>query len=217
MAHRGTERKGTFPIEEVLPYVVMGHPAEGKEHVGTRPQRIYNGCSVHMDSLRYQTFVKSGVVCVSCNLAANYFALERHRGNGDRYHLNLYGVNGNSREILFTKDHIIPRVRGGPTTLPNMQTMCAPCNNYKGSEDKVYIIYKTGRKRVKRLRRKTQKQIQENKEERKLHYQQGTGDGGPVFVELKKRALLLKRRDKLLHRIDMKLKADRQKRLEEHS
>jgi hypothetical protein len=214
MAHKGTERKGTFPVEDVLPFVVMEHPAEGKEHISSRPQRIYNGQSVHMDSLRYQTFVKSGVVCVACGLAGSYFALERHRGNGERYHLNLYGVNDYLREVLFTKDHIMPRVHGGPTTLPNMQTMCAPCNNAKGSEDDVTVIYKTGRKRIRRLRRKIGRQLREIKETKSQHYQRGTCDGGPIFMALKTRYQQLKHRDKRLHSIDEELKADRQKRME---
>jgi 5-methylcytosine-specific restriction endonuclease McrA len=29
-------------------------------------------------------------------------------------------------------DHVIPRSKGGPTTLENLQTLCCPCNSSKG-------------------------------------------------------------------------------------
>lgn len=31
-------------------------------------------------------------------------------------------------------DHIIPECDGGPTTLENLQTLCAPCNTKKGTK-----------------------------------------------------------------------------------
>jgi len=31
-------------------------------------------------------------------------------------------------------DHVIPESAGGPTTLENLQTLCAPCNSKKGTK-----------------------------------------------------------------------------------
>ena len=31
-----------------------------------------------------------------------------------------------------TADHLVPRSRGGPDTLPNLRPACAPCNRQRG-------------------------------------------------------------------------------------
>ena len=126
-------RETTFPLEEVLPYVLVGKP------VGRDIYRIYAGKAVRMNSLRYQTFVVSGVRCVACGLEGQFFALERHATNNpnpERFHLNLYATK-DGVEILFTKDHIKARSIGGKNSLDNFQTMCAPCNHSKGSHPAV--------------------------------------------------------------------------------
>lgn len=47
-------------------------------------------------------------------------------------HFNLYAEkDGESR--LMTKDHIIPKSKGGKNHLDNLQTMCDHCNSKKGS------------------------------------------------------------------------------------
>lgn len=89
---------------------------------------------VKMGSSRYKVFAKS-LVCVSCSLAGQYFALEQDENVDElaTWHFNLYGLNG-CTEVLFTKDHIIPRALGGSNTVENYQTMCAPCNVKKGTK-----------------------------------------------------------------------------------
>ncbi len=37
------------------------------------------------------------------------------------------------RRRLLRADHIVAESKGGPTTLENLQTLCAPCNSAKGS------------------------------------------------------------------------------------
>ena len=46
----------------------------------------------------------------------------------------MYGVK-NGEEVLFTKDHIIPKSKGGKNHISNYQTMCEPCNSEKGNND----------------------------------------------------------------------------------
>lgn len=83
-------------------------------------------------SQRYAVFMRDNCICVKCGLKAAYFALERFEDQ-KRYHLNLYGLKDN-KEILFTKDHIIPKSKGGKDNLDNYQTMCCICNELKADE-----------------------------------------------------------------------------------
>jgi len=84
-------------------------------------------------SVRYKLFKKKGTTCVSCGLEATYFKLERFPAD-KVFHLNLYAVDHRGDEVLFTKDHIIPKSVGGPNNLGNYQTMCSPCNATKADK-----------------------------------------------------------------------------------
>ena len=161
-------RAGIYQIEEVLPYVVMGRVPHGEGQLAGRPQRIYDGKTVHMDSKRYQTFVNSGTVCVACGLQATYFALERQINSKrtNRYHFNLYGVR-DGVEILFTKDHVVPRARGGSNDQSNLQTMCQPCNTSKGHECKFTDWYARTRSKLKHLRHQIQQNLTRLKAEKR--------------------------------------------------
>lgn len=149
--HPGYERKGVFSIEEVLGKL-------GQEDA------VFDGDVVPVASLRYQTFAQS-LECVSCGVRGAYFAKERSakrakfiqvitKENGKRkvtmvpppapfratsvgWHFNLYAMNFNGTEILMTKDHILPKAKGGRDHIGNMQTMCKPCNGKK-SDDLIY-------------------------------------------------------------------------------
>jgi hypothetical protein len=93
---------------------------------------------IKMDSLRYHTFQRSGCVCVKCGLKGQYFAVERSinrfmQRTTKRFHLNLWGVDSNGVERLFTKDHVIPKSKGGLDVVENLQTMCTVCNLEKGA------------------------------------------------------------------------------------
>jgi hypothetical protein len=119
------ERKETYLIIEVLGFVRMA----GQEHP---EKRNYDGDLVKMGSLRYQTFIKSGTQCVTCGLEASFFAKEKNNGEVS-YHFNLYGIDSSGDEVLFTKDHIHPKSKGGKDLLSNFQTMCIICNSIKGN------------------------------------------------------------------------------------
>ena len=83
-------------------------------------------------SARLRTFIEKGTTCVRCGLQASYLSLEITEPQAKSPHLNLYGVK-DGKEILFTRDHILPRFWGGSNSLDNSQPMCFPCNYAKGA------------------------------------------------------------------------------------
>lgn len=97
---------------------------------------VVDGHPVKMWSLRYKTFDK-GIFCVVCGREGKYFRLEKHilHADTDRnsWHFNLYSLNGEGGEILMTKDHILPKSKGGGNHISNLQTMCSQCNVKKGN------------------------------------------------------------------------------------
>ena len=94
---------------------------------------FFDGDFIKANSQRIQTFKKKGCTCVSCGLQGTYFVKEKVDGDGS-FHLNLYGINQKGKEILFTKDHIIPKSKGGIDDISNYQTMCFNCNVKKGNK-----------------------------------------------------------------------------------
>lgn len=100
-----------------------------------------NGYKVKPDSLRYLTF-NQNLECVNCGLKGRFLALEKcindpggneGRKEGQGFHLNLYALDNLGREVLMTKDHIIPKSKGGTDDLSNLQTMCTHCNENKSN------------------------------------------------------------------------------------
>lgn len=123
-------RKGVYKIEEVLPFVVF-KPKKCKD---PDTHKDYDGDLVNMTSDRYKTFKLNGTKCVKCGLEGKYFGKEYHNKTKKiKCHFNLYAIDSNGEEVLMTKDHIIPKARGGMDHLDNYQTMCHVCNEEKGS------------------------------------------------------------------------------------
>lgn len=75
---------------------------------------------------------RSNTSCVDCGIEGTRYILEAS-AEGITPHLNLYAVDGNGKLILMTKDHILPRSKGGRDVMENYQTMCQPCNAHKGN------------------------------------------------------------------------------------
>ena len=122
-------RKEIYSIEEVRSKV--------KDVLFEKDKRLakvdFDGDLIKGNSQRYQTFFTKGCKCVVCGIEGKYFAKERHLQNKS-YHLNLYAVDDNGDEILMTKDHIMPRSKGGIDDISNYQTMCKLCNEAKGNK-----------------------------------------------------------------------------------
>lgn len=118
-------RVAKFNLNEVLPFIGRGCAP-----------RVYAGKTVKMNHLRYEVFKHSGTRCKKCGIKGVFFALEKDKCvEGEAgYHLNLYALSSEGTEILMTKDHILPKSRGGRDNISNLQTMCIKCNNEKGDK-----------------------------------------------------------------------------------
>lgn len=136
--HDNLIRKSTYSIEEVHDKI--------KDVLFEKDKRLakvdFDGDLIKGNSQRYQTFFTKGCKCVVCGIEGKYFAKEKF-ADQSTYHLNLYAVDDNGDEILMTKDHIIPRSKGGIDDISNYQTMCKLCNEAKGNkfiENNVVLI-----------------------------------------------------------------------------
>ncbi|MFW5886412.1 MAG: HNH endonuclease [Bacteroidota bacterium] len=136
-------REGTFPIEEILSYIsdvprsLKNQYYKTKEEYKKATIKIFNGRKVKMDSERYQLFKKNGVKCAKCGIEGQFFALECNKKDFQNnidpsFHFNLYGYDDSGDEMLITKDHIIPKSKGGQNHINNYQVLCSLCNQVKG-------------------------------------------------------------------------------------
>lgn len=105
---------------------VFYHMSKGKERL-----QINKDMSVNLLSQRLVLFHLKGVVCVSCGRVGTVFKAQNHtKGDKGQPHLNLFTADG----VLMTKDHILPKSKGGADHHSNYQTMCSPCNSRKGAK-----------------------------------------------------------------------------------
>jgi hypothetical protein len=143
-------RVATFAIDEVIPFVFTYVKQQNLEIQGykyTDPvwinasKRAYTiieypyQITIKMGSHRYQLFALKGTNCVRCGLKGKFFALEKCiRDKYSKPHFNLYGVDKNGHEVMLTKDHIIPKSKGGKNILTNYQPLCIHCNQHKADK-----------------------------------------------------------------------------------
>lgn len=120
---------GQFNIGDVLPFVTQDKRCAKKIYTVNEIQ-----FTVKMNSDRYKIFNNS-LKCAACNLTGSLFLLERvHNHEPSVAHFNLYAVE-NDYLILMTKDHIVPRSKGGKDNINNYQTMCEICNSIKMAKE----------------------------------------------------------------------------------
>lgn len=84
---------------------------------------------VKITSDRHPVFQKS-VKCACCGIEGQYLGVDLPK-DSQKAHFNLYAVK-DGKEILMTKDHIVPFSKGGKNHTDNYQTMCSECNRDKG-------------------------------------------------------------------------------------
>lgn len=107
----------------ILPCVM---PSSKNKH-----RMVIDGDLIKVSSDRLYTFKKS-LTCAKCGIIGRFLVKEKTPKDRS-YHLNLYAEK-DGREVLMTKDHIVPKSLGGKDRLDNYQTMCVECNLMKGNE-----------------------------------------------------------------------------------
>lgn len=136
---RSLHRVGTIPANEFLGIVrERTRNPDGTVKFMDRKEvsRLdFEGVTIKLTSQRYQTFLNSGIVCVTCGIEGSFFGVEAFPPDilEGYYHVNLYAIKDGG-EVLMTKDHIVPKSKGGKNHLSNYQTMCSVCNVEKGSK-----------------------------------------------------------------------------------
>ena len=132
-----------LPVNEILPYLKLPtHDIEKNDRY-----HDFLGVNVLISNMKLGCFLHNGIICAKCGCSGQYFLLERHgnsRGISRKgkhinriihpYRLQLYFVLPGGKEMMMTKDHIIPKSRGGHGEIDNLQTMCHRCNCDKGSK-----------------------------------------------------------------------------------
>jgi 5-methylcytosine-specific restriction endonuclease McrA len=98
---------------------------------------VFEG-EVSQAALRKLVFKRDKGVCAICGADTKEIqaVLESYEGAPKEYSAFVHGlmVQGYDRDRIVKKkslweaDHVSPRVKGGPTTLKNARTLCAPCH-----------------------------------------------------------------------------------------
>lgn len=104
---------------------------------------MIDGALVSRRSTRLMTFLTYGPKCShpECIYVGSFFAIERDLKDAGKdpvkkpYHLNLWGITEDGREVLFTHDHVRARSHGGTDDLENTRTMCCWHNWGKAREE----------------------------------------------------------------------------------
>ena len=121
-------------------------PSKSKKGVyhRKRPDRVMlDGDMIKANSQRLQLFYTKGFKCVNCGTEGKFFIKVKNRSNKGEldnfYHLELVGITPSGKYVLMTKDHILPKSKGGKDVLENYQTMCFECNNQKSNNSDEYL------------------------------------------------------------------------------
>lgn len=127
---RNHVRKGIYyDIDKFLSLVELHHTKKDVTH--------WDGDEIKLGSDRYKIFKTKGIKC-ECGVEGKYFAKERTYTKLPpkiiSYHLNLYGIRKDGTEVMMTKDHIIPKSKGGQNSLSNYEPMCQDCNTEKSNK-----------------------------------------------------------------------------------
>lgn len=88
--------------------------------------------------LRWNLFAEKGTSCVSCGLTGTHAIIWHQSKDPTQIHSDLIYLPPNFSDlttmVMITMDHIIPKAKGGPKTIDNLQPMCSFCNTIKSDD-----------------------------------------------------------------------------------
>ncbi len=87
--------------------------------------------SVRVNNTRYKLFVKMPY-CVCCGLKGSFFLLRANSSDLPAAYFTLCGRDTSGDLVMLTRDHIVPKSKGGGNGLSNAITLCEHCNRRKG-------------------------------------------------------------------------------------
>jgi len=125
----------TYSIDEVINYLSLHKIFSAKS--ASRSNKKFHNMKVYAEYSAYQLWMKyiDNLACVNCQRKANFFKLHKHQEIKDVYFFQLYCLDQNMSAILMTKDHIIPKSKGGKNNIDNYQLFCRICNKAKRDFD----------------------------------------------------------------------------------
>lgn len=122
-----------FPLGNILRHIPrVGQPFSKELTHSFKVGKKKYAANITSDTLR---LVAQNPVCISCGIRASFVKLLQHQGE---YFIELY-INKDNQEFKLTKDHIIPKARGGVDSFRNYQVMCADCNQKKGAHHDYFV------------------------------------------------------------------------------
>lgn len=119
----------TYTVQEIMPLISEAVIKKRKL------LRLPNGRRVRLSGT-LKTFHHWGVTCSRCGVKGAVFREVKH---DKKTHLRLLGIK-DDKEVMMTRDHIIPHSKGGSNSFNNMQTMCCECNSEKQDEVQEELI-----------------------------------------------------------------------------
>lgn len=135
-----------IPLEEGFEFLDCVHNYDNFRHRHGREIAIFHNKSCYKQSVSNRLFFKQPY-CSCCGLQAQGWKLicspDPIQLAKDIWTLNLFAMI-NGELIQFTRDHIIPRSKGGDSKLSNLQTMCIDCNRLKRNTEDYAFKMKYG-------------------------------------------------------------------------
>ena len=115
---------GDANFNELLKLIGYGKPP--------KTIRLTNGMTAkcRMSSKKLVKF-KNNRKCALCGIEGTIFKILKHDDGTDVYTPELYAITEDGEHVMMNLDHIIPKSKGGPDSMFNLDTMCFECNNKK--------------------------------------------------------------------------------------